>query len=61
MLGTGCLILDAGCWLLDAKSGKNKQQITNNKKISMTEIQNNKQCLVLEGFGHWILEFEIYL
>jgi len=27
----------------------------------MTEILISKQCLVLEGFGHWIFEFEFYL
>jgi len=27
----------------------------------MTEIQNSKQCLDPARFGHWILEFEIYL
>ena len=27
----------------------------------MTEIRISKQCLVLEGFGHWIFEFEFYL
>jgi len=26
----------------------------------MTEIRKSKQCLVLEGFDHLILEFEIY-
>jgi uncharacterized coiled-coil protein SlyX len=25
----------------------------------MTEIRNSKQCIVLKGFGHWILEFVI--
>jgi hypothetical protein len=33
--------------------GKNsKQQILKNKQITMTEIQNSKQWLALEGFGH---------
>jgi len=27
----------------------------------MTKIRKSKQCLVLEGFGHWIFEFEFYL
>ena len=27
----------------------------------MTEIRKSKQGLVLEDFGYWILEFEIYL
>jgi len=30
-------------------------------QIPMTEILISKQCLVLEGFGHWIFEFEFYL
>jgi len=27
----------------------------------MTEIPKSKPFFVLEGFGHWILVFEIYL
>ncbi len=27
----------------------------------MTKIQKSKQWLAFKGFGHWILEFEIYL
>ena len=36
-------------------------EIPNIKQISMTKIRKPKQCLILKGFGHWILEFEIYL
>ncbi len=25
----------------------------------MTEIRKSRQCFVLKGFGHWILEFRI--
>jgi len=39
-LDTGNLILDTGCWMLDAEPGK--KQITKNKKISMTESGNPK-------------------
>jgi len=31
------------------------------KQISMTKIRKSKQYLSLKGFGHYILEFEIYL
>jgi hypothetical protein len=27
----------------------------------MTKIRKSKQWFVFKGFGHWILEFEIYL
>jgi hypothetical protein len=33
----------------------NKSQISNIKQITITKIQNHKR------FGHWDLEFEIYL
>jgi len=37
-----------------------KFQITNNKQVPMTEIQNSKP-VCHTNFGHWILEFEYYL
>ena len=37
------------------KNLNNKSQIANHKQIPMTKIQN------LKRFGHWILEFDIYL
>ena len=38
-----------------------KNQITKIKQYPMTEIRKPKQCFVLEGFGYWLLEFEICL
>ena len=44
-----------------------KSQISNNKQITMTEIQNPKPLHHLRirefqtCFGHWTLEFVIYL
>jgi len=37
-----------------------KYQIPNTKQISMTKIRKSKECFVLKGFGHCILEFKIY-
>jgi len=47
---------------------KNKSQINNNDQNSnfqtldpQTKISEDADISLLEGFGHWSLEFEIYL
>ena len=36
-------------------------EIPNIKQIPMTEIRKSKQRPCLKWFGHWVLEFVIYL
>jgi|GEM_PF-4610623 len=38
-----------------------KYQIPNTKQIPMTKFRKSEQYLMLEGFGHLILQFEICL